>query len=274
MLHIPADITELAGIRQFVREHAVRAGADRQQTDDLVQAVDESATNSIVHGYRGAEGWVEVEIDVLDSALVVRLRDQAPPFDPTDAARPRRQAAAGAPALPRTGRLSGARTDRRSDLSTHHRGKRADADQTNSQQREVDRADITVTQENARVPVAVMSLEGELDAASYLDALASAREVVEGGASHMLLDLEQLTYIGSSGIFVIHSVAMFLRGEEPPNPDDGWGAIHQADQDESAASPNLKLLAPQPQVDRALERSGMKRFFETYTDRAEALASF
>ena len=83
VLHIPADVNELAGIRQFVREHAVRAGADRQQTDDLVQAVDESATNSIVHGYRGTEGWVEVEIDVLDRALVVRLRDQAPPFDPT-----------------------------------------------------------------------------------------------------------------------------------------------------------------------------------------------
>ncbi len=119
---------------------------------------------------------------------------------------------------------------------------------------------IAVTQENARVPVAVMSLEGELDAASYLDALASAREVVEGGASHILLDLEQLSYMGSSGIFVIHSVAMLLRGEEPPNPEGGWDALHQADEDDpSEVAANLKLLSPQPQVDRALERSGMKR---------------
>ena len=83
MLRIPADVNELAGIRQFVREHAVRAGADPEQTDDLVQAVDESATNSIIHGYRGAEGWVEVAIDVLDHSLVVRVRDEAPAFDPT-----------------------------------------------------------------------------------------------------------------------------------------------------------------------------------------------
>ncbi len=133
---------------------------------------------------------------------------------------------------------------------------------------------IVVVQESARVPVAVMSLEGELDAASYLDALASAREAIEGGATYVLLDLEKLTYMGSSGIFVIQSVAMLLRGQQPPSPEDGWGAIHEADQDESEAASNLKLLAPQPQVDRVLERSGMKRFFETYTDRAEALESF
>jgi len=133
---------------------------------------------------------------------------------------------------------------------------------------------IVVVQESARVPVAVMSLEGELDAASYLDALASAREAIEGGASYVLLDLEKLTYMGSSGIFVIQSVAMLLRGQQPPNPEDGWGAIHQTGQDSSEAASNLKLLAPQPQVDRVLERSGMKRFFETYTDRSEALESF
>jgi serine/threonine-protein kinase RsbW len=88
VLRIPADVNELAAIRQFVRDHAVRAGADPQQTSDLVQAVDESATNSILHGYRGAEGQVEVEIDVLENDLVVRVRDQAPAFDPTEVPSP------------------------------------------------------------------------------------------------------------------------------------------------------------------------------------------
>ena len=133
---------------------------------------------------------------------------------------------------------------------------------------------IVVTQEMARVPVAIMSLEGELDAATYLDAIASAREVVAGGTSYVLMDLERLTYMGSSGLFVVHSVAMLLRGMEPPDPEAGWGAIHGASADDSEAGANLKLLSPQPQVDRVLDRSGMKRFFETYTDRAEALGSF
>ena len=133
---------------------------------------------------------------------------------------------------------------------------------------------IVVTQEMARVPVAVMSLEGELDAASYMEAIASARELVEAGTTYVLMDLERLTYIGSSGLFVVHSVAMLLRGVEPPDPESGWGAIHQAEGSEEESAQKLKLLSPQPQVDRALDRSGMKRFFETYTDRAEALGSF
>jgi anti-anti-sigma regulatory factor len=133
---------------------------------------------------------------------------------------------------------------------------------------------ISVTQETARVPIAVMALEGELDAATYLDAIARARQCVTDGTSHMLLDLGKLVYMGSSGLFVIHSVAMMLRGQEPPDPEDGWGAIHQADLDQSPSTAQLKLLSPQPQVDRVLERSGMKRFFETYEDRQQALDSF
>ena len=50
---------------------------------DIVQAVDEFVTNSIVHGYRGVGGPVEVEVDKSGTSLVVRLRDQAPQFDPT-----------------------------------------------------------------------------------------------------------------------------------------------------------------------------------------------
>jgi anti-anti-sigma regulatory factor len=131
---------------------------------------------------------------------------------------------------------------------------------------------INVTQENAGAPVAVVSLEGELDAATYLDVIATARDLVAEGTTNIVLDLSGLTYMGSSGLFVVHSVAMLLDGEEPPDPEHGWGAIHQAAREET--SEHLKLLSPQPQVDRVLERSGMKRFFETFTDRSAALASF
>jgi anti-anti-sigma regulatory factor len=133
---------------------------------------------------------------------------------------------------------------------------------------------IVVTQESARVPVAVMSLEGELDAATYMDAISVARELVAGGTSYVLMDLGSLTYMGSSGLFVVHSVAMLLVGVEPPDPEGGWGAIHGAAIEDEQAGAHLKLLSPQPQVDRVLDRSGMKRFFETYTDRSAALESF
>jgi serine/threonine-protein kinase RsbW len=88
VLTIKADPARLADVRQFVREQAAELGADGEATDDMVTAVDELVTNSIIHGYRGGEGAVEVEIGASGTSMIVRLRDQAPPFDPTKLAAP------------------------------------------------------------------------------------------------------------------------------------------------------------------------------------------
>jgi serine/threonine-protein kinase RsbW len=82
-LRIPADLTRLADVRQLVRQAARDAGATPGAVDDLVQAVDEAATNTIVHGYAGAPGWVEVTVAVAGPHVVVTLEDEAPEFDPT-----------------------------------------------------------------------------------------------------------------------------------------------------------------------------------------------
>ena len=82
-LRISADVDELANIRRFIREQAQLAGADPRAVPDIVQAVDESVANVIEHGYRGKPGPVELEVESSGRSLVVRVRDQAPPFDPT-----------------------------------------------------------------------------------------------------------------------------------------------------------------------------------------------
>ena len=83
VMRIPANVDELSGLRQFVRRQGTQAGADPGAVADIVQAVDESVTNTIVHGYRGDGGTVEVEVERSGKSLVVRLRDHAPAFDPT-----------------------------------------------------------------------------------------------------------------------------------------------------------------------------------------------
>ena len=55
-LHIPADLDRLAEIRAAVREVCSDCEAPRDCMDDLVQAVDEAATNIIRYGYRGEPG--------------------------------------------------------------------------------------------------------------------------------------------------------------------------------------------------------------------------
>jgi serine/threonine-protein kinase RsbW len=82
-LRIAAERGNLAAIRAFVAESAASLGAAPAAVDDLIQAVDELAANAIMHGYRGRAGSLEVAVWREGSRLAVRLRDQAPPFDPT-----------------------------------------------------------------------------------------------------------------------------------------------------------------------------------------------
>lgn len=73
----------LAEVRRFVRAAAADSGADDETVAELVQAVDEAVTNVAVHGYGGHGGPIELDVDVRDGALVVRIVDDAAPFDPT-----------------------------------------------------------------------------------------------------------------------------------------------------------------------------------------------
>jgi len=88
-LHLDAAApADLARVRAFVRRHAERAGLRGDALDDLVQAVDEMATNVLVHGYHKEPGPLTVVVEVGPGQLVVRIRDQAPLFDPGEWERP------------------------------------------------------------------------------------------------------------------------------------------------------------------------------------------
>jgi serine/threonine-protein kinase RsbW len=82
---IPAELTRVAELRALVRTavDAIDPEADDACQDDLVQAVDEAATNTILHGYRGGDGWLEVAIERRGDRLEITVEDAAPVFDPT-----------------------------------------------------------------------------------------------------------------------------------------------------------------------------------------------
>ncbi len=85
-LRVPAAPENLRVIRRFVEEHARPAGFVGQRLDDLVLAVDEAATNIVMHGYKegpGPAAVIEIQVVYRAPRLSVFLRDQAPPFDPT-----------------------------------------------------------------------------------------------------------------------------------------------------------------------------------------------
>ncbi|UCC75576.1 MAG: ATP-binding protein [Anaerolineales bacterium] len=82
-LRIPAELKNLAEIREFVERAATELGVDEGIVDDMVLAVDEAATNIILHGYELGGGMIEMEIRRDGDALQISLRDEGTPFDPT-----------------------------------------------------------------------------------------------------------------------------------------------------------------------------------------------
>ena len=82
-LRLPgAGLDDLPAIRDFVGRSSRQLGADEACVADLVQAVDESATNVIRHGYGGSRGPLDIEIGREGDSVRVDVRDRAPGFDP------------------------------------------------------------------------------------------------------------------------------------------------------------------------------------------------
>jgi serine/threonine-protein kinase RsbW len=84
-LSLPAaTLGDLARIREFIADTAVSLGANPDAVPDIVIAVNEAVANVLRHGYRGP-GPIEIDVDQEQRtrAIVVRLRDSAPAFDPT-----------------------------------------------------------------------------------------------------------------------------------------------------------------------------------------------
>lgn len=89
-LHLAAVPESLDAITAFVTSAAESAGLGAPTAYKLQLAVDEIATNIIVHGHQeaGRSGELTVRADLTDDALAIVLEDRAEPFDPRANASP------------------------------------------------------------------------------------------------------------------------------------------------------------------------------------------
>jgi anti-anti-sigma factor len=126
------------------------------------------------------------------------------------------------------------------------------------------------------VPVTVLTLDGELDSSNFEGFVDEVQGLYDTGSRHLLLDLSGLTFLASSGLVALHSIVRIVHGEPPVDPESGWGALHSLGLDVSSGSTqtDVQLAAPQPAVERVLQRTGLDRLFRIHPDRATALAAF
>jgi anti-anti-sigma factor len=128
----------------------------------------------------------------------------------------------------------------------------------------------------AAVPVTVMALDGELDASNYLQLVDDVRRLYADGTRNLLLDLSDLSFIASSGLVALFSVVKVMNGEEPPDPEYGWGAFREVGRGVEAGTVqrNVQLCGAQPSVAEVLQRTGLDRLFVSHPDRESAVASY
>nr|BFE64651.1 sensor histidine kinase [Dactylosporangium thailandense] len=71
------DFTEMASVRQFIADHAVRLGVPAERLDDFTLAVNEVATNAVRHG----AGRGEVRLWATDRRVICEIVDQGRALD-------------------------------------------------------------------------------------------------------------------------------------------------------------------------------------------------
>lgn len=83
-LTVPGTLNSLKPIADFVLAAAAAIDLDKKAAYKLRLAVDEIATNIILHGYEeaGLEGEVQLSAAIDDEKLEIALEDQAIPYDP------------------------------------------------------------------------------------------------------------------------------------------------------------------------------------------------
>ena len=120
--------------------------------------------------------------------------------------------------------------------------------------------------------VTVVTLDGELDASNYERVIDVVRTAYSDGSRGLVLDLGKLSFMASSGLFALHSAVRIMRGETPPDPEGGWGALHEMSRDD-AEEANVRIAGAQEAISRVLERTGMTRLFGIDVSRSDAIAA-
>lgn len=83
-LTVASDLGNLARIAEFVAAAAARLGLNEQQTFEVQMAVDEACANVMEHAYGpGQAGEIQIRCETAGDDLVVTIRDQGRPFDPS-----------------------------------------------------------------------------------------------------------------------------------------------------------------------------------------------
>jgi len=131
--------------------------------------------------------------------------------------------------------------------------------------------ELKIATEQARVPVTVVHVDGNIDSASYEAFLSGVEETINAGARYILVDLSHVPFVSSAGLRALNILFNRLRALTPDISDE---EMRKGINNGTYKSPHLKLLNPTRETDTTLDSSGFSMFIEVFADLKQALASF
>lgn len=131
--------------------------------------------------------------------------------------------------------------------------------------------EITVLHERGQVPVTILRVKGQINAATFEQLQDEAQKAYERGARNILLDLSEVSYMSSAAFRALHYIFKLLRTD---TPDEGDEAMKRGILEGTFRSPHLKLVNPSRAVLETIKMAGFDMLLEIHQNVNEAVRSF
>lgn len=131
---------------------------------------------------------------------------------------------------------------------------------------------IKVSTTTGRVPVTIVQVEGNVDVTTADDFRDNVLKLIEGGATHILVDMEHAPFMSSAGLRALNQIFNKLREVNESGITDE--EMKRGISEGAYKSPHLKILNLSEGVRVGFEAAGFDMFIETFTDRQAAIHSF
>lgn len=130
--------------------------------------------------------------------------------------------------------------------------------------------ELSVSQEQGRVPVTVLHVKGNIDSGSYANFQEYAEKLLADGSKNLVVDLHDVPYMSSAGLRSLNQIYNKLRSSS----EEGSAAVTKGVAAGTYKSQHLKLLAPGPRVLETLKMSGFDMFLDIGSNLRDTVALF
>jgi anti-anti-sigma factor len=130
---------------------------------------------------------------------------------------------------------------------------------------------IQVSHEKGRVPVTVLSIDGDIDSSNYGQLDQIANQEIENGTRYILIDLTRVHFMSSAAFRSMTKIFKKLRSLSVDGSDE---EMHKGINAGTYKSPYLKLYRPSKTVAEILKIAGLDMLLEIHSDMKAAVASF